>query len=75
MSDMIIPCPSCQTLLLATVPACPRCGHAFEPRLPAPEKCHEPASAMGDEMICPACEEPVLKGLIRCWNCGNFLRS
>jgi rubredoxin len=75
MSDKIIPCPSCKTLLLGTAKVCPRCGHAFEPRAPEPESVQKPEAVTGDDILCPACDELVPKGLIRCWNCGNFLQT
>jgi hypothetical protein len=72
MPDKIINCPCCKTLLLGTVEACPRCGYALERIFPKLETVQKPAD---DEVVCPGCNELVLKGLIRCWNCGTFLKS
>ena len=80
MSVSIVSCPSCQTLVLNDTAQCPNCQLILDPErmadiestaAPAPRT--EPRKRLEDP--CPKCGEMVRRGLVRCWNCGEFMRG
>jgi RNA polymerase subunit RPABC4/transcription elongation factor Spt4 len=71
----VIPCPSCKTLVTQDMAECPRCGRVLE------KVGHEAEAAStiategdGSEIPCRECGEMIRVGLVRCWNCGSFIR-
>lgn len=78
MSVSIIACPSCNTLLLPDTAQCPTCHHVLIESQPT-ELGAIPGAAAADsseiEDACPGCNELVRRGLVRCWNCGTFMRE
>lgn len=79
MSVSIILCPSCNSLLLPDTAQCPSCHHVLiEGRAPELGTLPQP-SVISDsneiEDACPGCNELVRRGLVRCWNCGTFMRE
>ena len=77
MSVSIIACPSCNTLLLPDTAQCPTCHHVLievqRPELGAiPQAPVDPNEV---EDACPGCNELVRRGLVRCWNCGTFMKQ
>ena len=78
MSVSIIVCPSCNTPLLPDTAQCPTCHHVLIEGRPAAELGAIPVSATDSadaEDACPGCNELVRRGLVRCWNCGTFMRD
>ena len=78
MSVGFIVCPECQNLLLPDTAQCPKCQHVLDesrvqeaPMVPQQEL----ASEGEQEAECGSCGEMVRLGLVRCWNCGNFMRD
>ena len=77
MAIQIINCPSCDTFLLDDTAECPQCGHVVNAnRAVNPQRQSLPTDAAvdGDMEACPKCGETCRQGLVRCWNCGTFLR-
>jgi len=78
MAVSIKSCPSCKTLLLNDTVQCPSCKHVLDPeqfekltdRLFRSEE-----SSDTKENPCVKCGVMVRIGLIRCWNCGSFMRE
>ena len=80
MAGSIKTCPACRTLLLRDTVQCPECNHVLDEEThrkqgtattsvqPAPE-------ASSNQDVCPTCEENVRHGMVRCWNCGSFMRE
>ena len=80
MSVSIISCPSCHTLVLSDTAQCPSCQLSLDPDRMAEAESLEPRERrpprMSDtEEPCARCGEMVRKGLVRCWNCGEFMRG
>lgn len=78
MSVSIRACPSCNTLLLDDTVQCPSCDHILDPEraasFPSPQRpTNDDANPAEDP--CPNCGEMVRRGLVRCWNCGTFMRQ
>ncbi|MAT14612.1 MAG: hypothetical protein CMJ46_05005, partial [Planctomyces sp.] len=78
-------CPSCKSMILPETPVCPTCKHVFQgDAIEANEEVVQsvtgaPAAAANedveDEVECSSCGEQVRAGLVRCWNCGGFMRE
>ena len=80
MSVSIVPCPSCNSLLLSDTVQCPTCKHILDPERATdlPEiRLHSDSDSQSAaaEVECPDCGEMVRSELVRCWRCGAFLRS
>lgn len=89
MSVSIVPCPKCGTLLLSDTAQCPSCQHVIDKAAVAEleqiKVDTSSATDMGtslpagdddaDEIPCPDCGELVRKELVRCWQCGAFMRQ
>jgi hypothetical protein len=78
MSVSIRTCPSCNALLLDDTVQCPECHHVLDSERhtelpPPPTASADPAGLEEDD--CPHCGEMVRRGLVRCWNCGTFMRK
>jgi RNA polymerase subunit RPABC4/transcription elongation factor Spt4 len=71
----VIPCPSCKTLVTRDMAECPRCGQVLEKKSREAEAA-SPIAADGRpaEIPCRECGEMIRVGLVRCWNCGTFIR-
>ena len=79
MSVSLINCPQCQTLLLGDTVQCPKCHHVLDADRAAPMVDEDAADSLveppGEHDPCPGCGEMVRRGLVRCWNCGTFMRG
>ncbi|MGE3316887.1 MAG: hypothetical protein AB7O26_17360 [Planctomycetaceae bacterium] len=79
MSVSIILCPSCNSLLLPDTAQCPSCHHVLIEGGARPAELGSIPSPPSDsneiEDACPGCNELVRRGLVRCWNCGTFMRE
>lgn len=79
MAGTIKTCPACRTLLLRDTVQCPECDHVLdEERFRAMEKATSSQTGLIAESpadVCPTCEENVRRGMVRCWNCGGFMRE
>lgn len=79
MSVSIILCPSCNSLLLPDTAQCPSCHHVLIDGGARPAELGTIPSLPSDsndiEDACPGCNELVRRGLVRCWNCGTFMRE
>ncbi|MBT6157337.1 MAG: hypothetical protein HOH82_21985 [Planctomycetaceae bacterium] len=78
MAGSIKTCPACRTLLLRDTVQCPECNHVLDKEAhgkqeTASEQAAPESSSVQD--ICPTCEEGVRRGMVRCWNCGSFMRE
>ncbi len=77
MSVSLVHCPECNTLLLGDTLQCPTCHHVLDEKRAAsavpPEK--EPVGTSVTHDACPGCGEMVRRGLVRCFNCGTFMRG
>jgi hypothetical protein len=77
MAGSIRTCPACKTLLLRDTVQCPECDHVFD------EERHRkltaaPADSLATQQEqdkCSSCGELVRQGMVRCWNCGSFMRE
>jgi len=65
-------------MLLSDTVQCPSCRHVLDPdraaEIPASAPVAKSAEPMPEEP-CPSCGSPVREGLVRCWNCGTFMRE
>ncbi len=77
MSVSLINCPQCNTLLLGDTVQCPKCQHVLdaERAVPIADESASLAEPPGEHDPCPGCGEMVRRGLVRCWNCGTFMRG
>src|SRR5579862_6992243 len=76
MTETIIACPSCKSLVLPDTAQCPNCRYIFdEKRATAEAAAAGAAESPEEEVPCPGCNELVRKGLVRCWNCGTFMQQ
>lgn len=79
MTVSIISCPSCKSMLLSDTLQCPTCQHVLKPEQMETPPDVKTASARRKpaavEEECPKCGEMVRRGLVRCWNCGTFMRK
>lgn len=79
MSVSIVTCPECKTLLLSDTMQCPTCHHVPNPNkaidLSGAKTHSQVMGSSADEIPCPECSEMVRKELVRCWQCGAFLRQ
>ena len=78
MSVSIRVCPSCSRLLLEDTVQCPECHHVLDSERASdapPKGVPTPEDATSDHDPCPKCGEEVRRGLVRCWNCGTFMRQ
>jgi len=76
MTETIIACPSCKSLVLPDTAQCPNCHYVFdEKRATAEAAAAATAESPEEEVPCPGCNELVRKGLVRCWNCGTFMQQ
>ncbi len=78
MAIQIINCPACSTFLLEDTAECHACGHVLNAaQLEASKLQVLPTDqAVDSDMdICSSCGETCRKGLVRCWNCGTFMRA
>jgi hypothetical protein len=78
MAVSIKTCPSCKTLLLNDTVQCPSCQHVIDPNRHEKISVQPSHSAMVSETkenACTKCGEMVRIGLVRCWNCGNFMKE
>ena len=78
MSVTFNQCPSCQTMVLPDTPVCPNCKHVFQAESEHNQLPDRSALSVQDkdtEDECSGCGEMVRSGLVRCWNCGNFMKS
>jgi hypothetical protein len=78
MAVSIKSCPSCKTLLLNDTVQCPSCKHVLDPE--RIEKVPDQSilsvkDSDTKENQCETCGEMVRMGLVRCWNCGNFMQE
>ena len=77
MKMQIVSCPHCGTYLLNDTTECHACGHILDQRaasLPQSKILPTDHAVSEDMEACPSCAETCRKGLVRCWNCGTFLR-
>ena len=77
MKMQIVSCPHCGTYLLNDTCECHACGHILDQRaasLPQSKTLPTDHAVSEDMEACPSCAETCRKGLVRCWNCGTFLR-
>lgn len=77
MAIQIISCPACSTFLLEGTAECHACGHVLNAaQLETSQLQVLPTDqAVDSDMdICSSCGETCRKGLVRCWNCGTFMR-
>lgn len=77
MKMQIVSCPHCGTYLLNDTCECHACGHVLDKRAAALPQAHilPTDNAVAEDMeACPSCGETCRTGLVRCWNCGTFLR-
>lgn len=79
MAGSIKTCPACRTLLLRDTVQCPECDYVLdEERFRSLEKVTSGQSGLISTPaadVCPTCEENVRHGMVRCWNCGGFMRE
>ena len=76
MAVSILACPSCKTWLLSDTVQCPACQLVLDQnRLDEVSAVPSFLTPVENETECPSCNEMVRAGLVRCWNCGSFLRS
>ncbi len=90
MTVSISTCPSCNSTVLPDTVQCPHCNHIIlddvaetsTPLAPVVKTASSENSGnkglISDEtieQICPSCNEQVRVGLVRCWNCGTFMRD
>lgn len=78
MEISIVTCPQCNAMVLSDAGRCHVCDHVFDqerveeeqpPVLPTDNAVSE------DLETCPTCGETYRRGLVRCWNCGEFTRD
>lgn len=74
MTETIIACPSCKSLVLPDTAQCPNCRYVFDEKRATAEAAAA-AESPEEEVPCPGCNELVRKGLVRCWNCGTFMQQ
>ena len=79
MPSFIASCPSCGATLLEETVQCPDCDHVLDQgrfeQLSDQAAIFAQGEAARDQESCPACGEMVRHGLVRCWNCGSFMRE
>lgn len=80
MSTVIRSCPGCKSLILSDTDQCPECGHVFYERKKTESSGVAPATpdalkSASIEEPCPHCGEMVRSGMVRCWNCNQFMRA
>ncbi|MCG6155377.1 hypothetical protein [Rubinisphaera margarita] len=78
MIASISSCPKCNSLILEDTKLCPHCNHVLEE---GAEHLAEVYSSTNDrydgsgEAPCRECGADNRKGLVRCWQCGAFLKE
>src|SRR5262245_60938288 len=76
MSVSLVHCPECNTLLLGDTLQCPTCHHVLDEKRAADIVADDkPAATAGTHDPCPGFGEMVRRGLVRCFNCGTFMRG
>lgn len=77
MTISIVTCPKCGAFVLNDTPSCYACHHVFDGAMAIRGAVTLPtdAAVAEDLEVCRSCGETYRKGLVRCWNCGNFTRS
>ena len=78
MSVSIVACPSCGTILLHDTVQCPKCRHVLDSDRATLFAEVQDATGGRSALVedpCPNCYEMVHRGLVRCWNCGTFMRQ
>lgn len=87
MSSGFITCPNCESVVLPDTAVCPSCSHVLdatrahdvvETRRSQQDASSESFPVPSDddrEQACSSCGEMVRVGLVRCWNCGEFMRE
>ncbi|MEZ6047985.1 MAG: hypothetical protein R3C11_20895 [Planctomycetaceae bacterium] len=71
-------CPSCKSMILPETPVCPTCKQVLlgEGAILEENSSNTPTSEdLDEEVSCSGCGEMVRSGLVRCWNCGGFMRE
>ncbi len=76
MSDPTTTCPNCEHMVLTDTPQCPHCGYDFAAREVRPmDQESLPSDGDANEVPCAKCGAAVREHLVRCWNCGHFMRK
>lgn len=77
MSTEFQSCPNCECFILSDTYECPECGHVFDEGRARQAKTDRNVATKSMEMYdtCQKCGEAVRTGLVRCWNCNNFMRA
>ena len=78
MTSAITACPKCQTLVLDDTELCPHCHFVLIEGADHLVKLYSTADSKYDgskDVPCRECEAMNRDGLVRCWQCGAFLRE
>lgn len=77
MSESFLNCPQCTQLLMSDAALCPTCGHVLDEERAAEQtvNLNDTVFQHGHKICCRNCEVDNGFGLVRCWNCGSFLRE
>lgn len=78
MAEPIVACPACGVAVMPHTAQCPHCQHVIDADALSASAGQDTGSvdlSDGQEDPCGSCGEMVRRGMVRCWNCGSFMRD